>query len=106
MLWKDESLLHKDLIFELRKDVPSFVLSGTTNEQSDYLGSTEFSFTLNFSKPAAPIISQMYNFLNLGVDGYTKIAIKDLRNARLLSRALERTYFKVRALCTVVLRSL
>ncbi|KAF7430349.1 hypothetical protein PC9H_006054 [Pleurotus ostreatus] len=78
VLWKDESLLHKDLIFELH-----------------YLGSTEFSFTLNFSKPAAPIISQMYNFLNLGVDGYTKIAIKDLRNARLLSRALERTYFKV-----------
>ncbi|KAG9218226.1 hypothetical protein CCMSSC00406_0005907 [Pleurotus cornucopiae] len=95
VLWKDESLLHKDLIFELRKDPASLVLPIPTNEQSDYLGSTEFSFTLNFSKPAAPIISQMYNFLNLGVDGYTKIAIKDLRNARLLSRALERTYFKV-----------
>ncbi|KAK7059640.1 glutamate decarboxylase [Favolaschia claudopus] len=78
ILWKDESMLHKDLIFELH-----------------YLGSVEYSFTLNFSKPAAPIIAQMYNFLNLGFDGYRRIAIKDLRNARMLSRALEATYFKV-----------
>jgi glutamate decarboxylase len=49
----------------------------------------------NFSKPAAPIIAQMFNFLNLGFEGYKKIAFKDLRNARLLSRALENTYFKV-----------
>ncbi|KAJ7885108.1 glutamate decarboxylase [Mycena olivaceomarginata] len=78
ILWKDESMLHKDLIFELH-----------------YLGSVEYSFTLNFSKPAAPIIAQMYNFLNLGFDGYRRIAIKDLRNARMLSRALEATYFTV-----------
>ena len=38
----------------------------------------------------------MYNFLNLGYEGYRRIAIKDLRNARMLSRALEKTYFKVR----------
>lgn len=63
---------------------------------SDYLGSVEYSYTLNFSKPAAPVISQMYNFLNLGVEGYRRIAQKDLRNARFLSRALEKTtYFKV-----------
>ena len=37
----------------------------------------------------------MFNFLNLGFEGYQKIAVKDLRNARLLSRALENTYFKV-----------
>lgn len=37
----------------------------------------------------------MFNFLNLGFDGYKKIAFKDLRNARFLSRALENTYFKV-----------
>ena len=37
----------------------------------------------------------MFNFLNLGFEGYQKIAIKDLRNARLLSRALENTYFRV-----------
>ncbi|KAJ7154704.1 glutamate decarboxylase [Mycena filopes] len=78
ILWKDEAMLHKDLIFELH-----------------YLGSVEYSFTLNFSKPASPIIAQMYNFLNLGFEGYRRIAIKDLRNARMLSRALEATYFKV-----------
>jgi len=50
----------------------------------------------NFSKPAAPIIAQMFNFLNLGFEGYKKIAYKDLRNARMLSRALDSTYFTVR----------
>ncbi|KAF8157049.1 glutamate decarboxylase [Crassisporium funariophilum] len=78
VLWRDESYLHKDLIFELH-----------------YLGSTEYSFTLNFSKPASPIIAQMFNFLNLGFEGYQKIAYKDLRNARMLSRALDSTYFTV-----------
>lgn len=37
----------------------------------------------------------MFNFLNLGFEGYKKIAYKDLRNARMLSKALEATYFKV-----------
>jgi len=37
----------------------------------------------------------MFNFLNLGFEGYKRIASKDLRNARVLSRALENTYFKV-----------
>jgi len=78
VLWRDESFLHRDLIFELH-----------------YLGSVEYSFTLNFSKPAAPVIAQMFNFLNLGFEGYKKIAYKDLRNSRMLSRALESTYFKV-----------
>ncbi|RDB27542.1 Glutamate decarboxylase [Hypsizygus marmoreus] len=78
ILWRDESFLHKDLVFELH-----------------YLGSTEYSYTLNFSKPAAPVIGQMYNFLNLGFEGYRRIAQKDLRNARMLSRALESSYFKV-----------
>ncbi|EAU81406.1 glutamate decarboxylase [Coprinopsis cinerea okayama7 len=78
VLWRDEKYLHKDLVFELH-----------------YLGSTEYTFTLNFSKPAAPVIAQMFNFLNLGFEGYRKIAYKDLRNARMLSKALESTYFTV-----------
>ncbi|KIY49774.1 glutamate decarboxylase [Fistulina hepatica ATCC 64428] len=78
ILWRDESFLHKDLVFELH-----------------YLGSIEYSYTLNFSKPAAPVIAQMFNFINLGFDGYRKIALKDLRNARMLARALEKTYFTV-----------
>jgi len=79
IIWKDEQFLHKDLIFELH-----------------YLGSTEYSFNLNFSRPAAPIIAQMFNLLNLGREGYTRIARVDLVNARALSRALEASgYYKV-----------
>jgi glutamate/tyrosine decarboxylase-like PLP-dependent enzyme len=37
----------------------------------------------------------MFNFLNLGFEGFKRIAIKDLRNARMLSRALDASYFKV-----------
>ncbi|KAF8605688.1 glutamate decarboxylase [Ceratobasidium sp. AG-I] len=79
ILWRDEEKLPKELIFELH-----------------YLGSVEYSYTLNFSRSAAPIIGQFFNFLNLGFEGYRRIAQSDLRNARLLSRALELSgYFTV-----------
>ncbi|KAK7451042.1 glutamate decarboxylase gad1 [Stygiomarasmius scandens] len=78
VIWRDESYLNKDLVFEIH-----------------YLGDVQYSFSLNFSKPASPIVAQFYNFINLGFEGYRRIAFKDLRNARLLSRALENTYFKV-----------
>lgn len=39
----------------------------------------------------------MFNFLNLGFEGYRRIAQADLANARMLSRALDSTqYFSVR----------
>lgn len=76
LLFKDESLLHKDLIFELH-----------------YLGSAQSSFTLNFSRPAAPVLAQMYRFLSLGRDGFTRIVNAELSNARLLSNALSKSYF-------------
>jgi len=72
IIWKDEQYLPKELIFELH-----------------YLGSVEYSFNLNFSRPAAPMLAQMFNFLHLGLEGYTKLARTDLINARVLSRALE-----------------
>lgn len=53
----------------------------------------EYSFSLNFSRPAHPIIAQYFNFIHLGFEGYRSIALNDLKNARLLSRALERTGF-------------
>ena len=123
VLWRDESYLHKELIFELRMNFLSYHIHHSLLTSFgicllvDYLGSTEYTFTLlvysflyrylerdfkwhvftrNFSKPAAPVFAQMFNFLNLGFEGYKKIAYKDLRNARLLSRALEKTYFTVR----------
>ena len=48
VMWRDESYLHKELIFELRMDfILSFVSNLTVLELLvDYLGSTEFTFTL------------------------------------------------------------
>jgi glutamate decarboxylase len=76
IIWRSAKYLPKDLIFELH-----------------YLGSVEYSFSLNFSRPAHPIIAQYFNFLHLGFRGYRDVALKDLQNARTLSRALEKTGF-------------
>jgi glutamate decarboxylase len=73
VIWRSAKYLPKDLIFELH-----------------YLGSVEYSFSLNFSRPAHPIIAQYFNFLHLGFQGYRKVALNDLKNARTLSRALEK----------------
>ncbi|KAH9822540.1 pyridoxal phosphate-dependent transferase [Melampsora americana] len=79
VVWRDHAHLPKELVFELH-----------------YLGSVEYSFSLNFSRPAHPIINQYFNFIQLGFEGYRGIALSDLSNARLLSRALERSgYYKV-----------
>lgn len=56
VIWRDEEALSPDLVFE-----------------ENYLGSTERSITLNFSKGASQIIAQYYMFLRLGRVGYTKI---------------------------------
>ena len=79
VVWRDKAHLPKDLIFELH-----------------YLGSVEYSFSLNFSRPAAPIIAQYFSFLHLGFEGYRAVALDDFKNARLLSRALEKSdYYTV-----------
>lgn len=79
IVWRDHAHLPKELVFELH-----------------YLGSVEYSFSLNFSRPAHPIINQYYNFVQLGFEGYRQIALGDLSNARILSRALEKSgYYKV-----------
>lgn len=74
VIWRDRSYLPKDLIFEL-----------------NYLGGTEESFTLNFSRPGQQVIGQYYNLIRLGFGGYREIVENCLANARLLSKALERT---------------
>ncbi|KNZ55332.1 glutamate decarboxylase [Puccinia sorghi] len=79
IVWRDHTRLPKELIFELH-----------------YLGSVEYSFSLNFSRPAHPIIHQYYNFVQLGFEGFRQVGLGDLSNARLLSRAIERSgYYKV-----------
>ncbi|KZT11492.1 glutamate decarboxylase [Laetiporus sulphureus 93-53] len=74
VVWRSKKFLPKDLIFELH-----------------YLGSVEYSFSLNFSRPAHPIIAQYFNFVHLGWEGYRAVALADLKNARLLSRVLEKS---------------
>jgi glutamate decarboxylase len=74
IIWRDEKMLPKHLVFELH-----------------YLGGTEESYTLNFSRPGAQIIGQYYNLMHLGFNGFRSIMENSLANARLLSRALERT---------------
>ncbi|KAK3076697.1 hypothetical protein LTS18_012305, partial [Coniosporium uncinatum] len=74
IIWRDQSFLPKHLIFELH-----------------YLGGTEESYTLNFSRPGAQIIAQYYNLIHLGFNGYRSIIENALSNARLFSRALEAT---------------
>ena len=74
VVWRSKQYLPKDLIFELH-----------------YLGSVEYSFSLNFSSPAHPIIAQYFNFVHLGFEGFRNVALQDLKNARLLSRALEKS---------------
>lgn len=74
VVWRDEVHLPSELIFTL-----------------DYLGGSEQSFTLNFSRPGAQVILQYYNLIHLGRSGYREIMENCLRNARLLSRSLENT---------------
>ncbi|KAJ9053436.1 glutamate decarboxylase gad1 [Entomophthora muscae] len=74
VMWKNQDLLHKDLVFEMH-----------------YLGVTEYSFSLSFSRPSTHIIAQYYNFLRLGHKGYSYVMDSCLSNARYLSRALEQS---------------
>ncbi|MDR1018405.1 MAG: glutamate decarboxylase, partial [Lachnospiraceae bacterium] len=56
VLWREEKDLPKDLIFNV-----------------DYLGGSIGTFAINFSRSAGPIISQYYEFLRLGKEGYRKV---------------------------------
>lgn len=65
IIWRDEQQLPEHLKFELH-----------------YLGGTEETYTLNFSRPAAHVVGQYYNFVHLGFDGYAAVQRKSLINAR------------------------
>ncbi|OAX77334.1 glutamate decarboxylase [Emergomyces africanus] len=74
IIWRDRAYLPEDLVFELH-----------------YLGGTEETFTLNFSRPGMHVVGQYYNLIRLGFNGYREIMENCLANARLLSMALEKT---------------
>jgi glutamate decarboxylase len=56
IIWRDAEALPDELIFWV-----------------NYLGDNMPTFALNFSRPGAQVVAQYYNFLRLGVDGYTKV---------------------------------
>ena len=56
VIWRDTDDLPDELVFHV-----------------NYLGGDMPTFALNFSRPAGQIVSQYYNFLRLGFEGYRKI---------------------------------
>lgn len=79
IIWRDKKYLPTSLLFTLK-----------------YLGGTEETYTLNFSRPGHPIIYQYYSLLKNGFDGYYTTHLISLENARVLSMFLEDTgYFDV-----------
>lgn len=56
----------------------------------NYLGTTERSITLNFSKGAAQIVAQYYQFLRLGFLGYRKIMLNLDTVRKRLRHAIEK----------------
>lgn len=55
-LWRDAAALPEDLVFRV-----------------NYLGGDMPTFALNFSRPGGQVITQYYNFLRLGMDGYRRV---------------------------------
>ena len=56
VIWKDKTHLPEEMSFSV-----------------NYLGANITQVGLNFSRPAAQILAQYYNFLHLGVEGYKEI---------------------------------
>ena len=56
VVWKDKSYLPEEMSFSV-----------------NYLGANITQVGLNFSRPAAQILAQYYNFLHLGMEGYKEV---------------------------------
>lgn len=56
VVWKDKKYLPKEMSFSV-----------------NYLGASISQVGLNFSRPAAQILAQYYNFIHLGMEGYREI---------------------------------
>ena len=56
VVWRDPDALPDDLIFKV-----------------NYLGGEMPTFALNFSRPGAQVAAQYYNFIRLGIGGYTRV---------------------------------
>ena len=56
VVWKDKQYLPKEMSFSV-----------------NYLGASITQVGLNFSRPAAQILAQYYNFIHLGMEGYREV---------------------------------
>jgi glutamate decarboxylase len=65
VIWKDKQYLPKEMSFSV-----------------NYLGASISQVGLNFSRPAAQILAQYYNFLHLGFEGYKEIHSNSMDIAR------------------------
>ncbi len=64
------------LIFRDRADLPEDLIF-----HCNYLGESMPTFTLNFSRGSSMVTGQYYNFIRLGMKGYTDIMSNSLQNA-------------------------
>lgn len=65
VIWRDKKYLPDDMSFSV-----------------NYLGANVTQVGLNFSRPAAQILAQYYNFIHLGVEGYREIHSNSMAIAR------------------------
>ena len=65
VVWKDKKYLPKEMSFSV-----------------NYLGASVSQVGLNFSRPAAQILAQYYNFIHLGFEGYKEIHSNSMDIAR------------------------
>jgi glutamate decarboxylase len=73
VVWRDAAALPKELVFSV-----------------SYLGGSEETCSLNFSRPGAPVVAQYFNFLRLGHDGYRRVQQTTRDIARHLAEEIDR----------------
>ncbi|SMP71279.1 glutamate decarboxylase [Neorhodopirellula lusitana] len=73
IIWREESDLPEEEIFWV-----------------NYLGGNMRDIALNFSRPGGQVVSQYYNFLRLGRDGYERIHKACYNTANYLAREVEK----------------
>lgn len=71
------------IVWRRKKDLPSDLIFHV-----NYLGVDEPTFNLNFSRSAAHVIGQYYQFIRLGVEGYTRIMKQSVDNAKYLVESM------------------
>ena len=79
VVFRERNIFNEDLVFYV-----------------NYLGGESATATLNFSRNAAPIIAQAYQFIRLGFKGYERVMRLTLDNAEhLRDRLIESGYFTI-----------